>query len=285
MASTDLALTLADLRRRTLDLARDTPSLVGTVWTGERFSDNDQVKEYVNEAVEEFCERTSMLRTHQIIQLYEDVYLYDLASDVFRVSRVWFSDFSGWCVCHGHSRAWCSWGGTYDLTGDVHTYFRDLVPRGQIWVYPVPHQDGSSFIRDSEFGLLRAIRDDDGNYLTFDANRALRTIDGCMFEVTGAGHIIREVIVTTGNLRVDYERYPVRMSNEDDYPDSTNQEIPDHYHKVIPFLAAGNLLRALGEIPEDFQLSDRRLAEASRMIETVASEPMKEILRGGFRPG
>lgn len=288
MAETAYALNLGQLRKRTLELCREEPYRNDDgVWVSDRWDSAQDVldlKEYINHAVKDFCNETRMLKTHQIIQIFEKIFLYELNPDVFRVHRVWFSDFEGYCVIPAHSICCSSRMSSLALESDPWRYFRDHIPRNKVWVWPVPYRDGSSFETDTGtiYGLLRAVQDEDGNYLPFDANYALRKIDGCYFEASGDGRIIRQLISHTGNLRIDYERYPVPMGAEGDYPDS---EIPEHHHQEIPFLAAHAWLEYKGETPEDYQLSDRREGQADKKIVKTRTEPFSELIKGGFRPG
>jgi hypothetical protein len=273
----DYALSLASLRVRARALARDTLA-------GERFTDQ-QVDECLVDALLDFVGDTELLNAHVWIPLRENVYIYDLPSDMFRCKRVWFSDLDGWvCFPWPHS-TWDSAGGTYSTKGDPFQYFRDLLPPGKIWVYYIPHQDGSTFTRDSIYGLIRAIRDaDTGESVPFSpgSTGGLRTIEGVAFEVVGDGHIIRDLIPTTGNLRIDYIRYP-RLATDGDGIDA---DIPEHYHRDLPSGAAFFLLERYGNSDaEDRQKMSDNLARWEDRKSRAGAEKTIEMFRYGARPG
>lgn len=291
MADTDLALNLSDIRYRLIKRCREEPYENGDgIWVCRRWNTAQDIADMTNiihDAVKIYCNKTRMLKAHRIIRLYENIFQYDMPENMFRVRRVWFSDFSGWCLIHSHTRIYCSSGQTFDVQGSPAEYLRDIIPRNKIWILPVPNTDGSSFEYDGGviFGLLRAIQDELGNYMPFDANYALRRIAGCYFEAIGDGRIIRGLIPHTGNLRIDYERYPNKMTAETHYPDLDSGEIPEHEHQHIPWLAAALWLEDNGETPEDYQLAQRRMLQANAQIQDAATEPLREIFKQGMVPG
>jgi len=183
--------------------------------------------------------RTGILKDTQVIPLTEDDQVYDLPSDCIRLTRVNIHGYSGFILLPRQMSEDDLVGRTQDESGYPTRFFRDILPPGQIGVHPIPNQDGSSFTRDSNTGLLRQIKDADGNYIEYDANRPLRRISGVPFTRRGRGRIIREVISPYGNIQVTFIRVPDLWVKPAAYPDS---DIPEYIHKDLKYGIAARLL-------------------------------------------
>lgn len=207
----------------------------GRIWTWL------EVVDVVNRATLEAVDLAGGLRASAVVPLEEDVNVYDLPPDCLQLTRVSMHGLEGYVVLPTTVTEIDLVGGTRAATGDPLQFFREFLDPDQIGVLPIPYQDGSTSTRNSNYGLLRGIRDADGNYLPFDATTGgLRRIAGVPFQRTGDGRIIREVISTYGNLTVEYIRTPSSMKRPDDYPDSG---LPEWFHKDIRYGAAAMLLR------------------------------------------
>lgn len=178
--------------------------------------------------------RTGILRESRIIFLQTDMQTYSLPDDCIRILRVGINRARGSVVLPTSitERDYQSFARSSE--GEPVEFWRDhTLAMNQIGFIPTPNQAGSSFTRDSDYGLLRRIVDEDGNALPFDANTGgLRTIQGVPLHVSGNARIIREVISLYGNIQVAYVRAPEKWTDPDGYPDS---DIPDFIHKDIKY--------------------------------------------------
>lgn len=207
----------------------------GRIWTWNEVADE------VNRAVLSAVDSAGGLRASAVIPLLEDVNVYDLPSDCLRLTRVNMHGLEGWVVMPTSITEIDLIGGTRAATGDALQFFREFLEPDQIGVLPIPYQTGSTSSRDSSFGLLRQIKDADGNKIPFDATvGGLRRIRGVPFERTGDGRIVREVISPYGNLYISYIRSPSIMTRFTDYPD---EDLPEWFHGHIRYGAAAMLLR------------------------------------------
>ena len=207
----------------------------GRVWH------RSEVAGAVNRAVLDAIDLAGGLRASSVIPLTEDVNVYDLPTDCFRLTRVSMHGLEGYVVLPTTITEIDLIGGTRAATGDPVQFFREFLDQDQIGVLPIPYRTGSSFSRDSDYGLMREIGDADGNLLPFNATTGgLRRIAGIPFQRTGDGRIIREIISPYGNLVVDYIKSPKIMVRPDDYPD---EDIPEWFHKDVRYGAAIALLR------------------------------------------
>jgi hypothetical protein len=236
MPITDYAKNLYTITLETYRLCGDTlpGDERGRIWREAELVDA------INRAVLFAMDRAGVLKTTRVIPLQDGVCVYDLPSDCVRLMRVNMHGLEGYVVLPLTVTELDLKGCAMASEGDPLNFYREFLDSDQIGVYPIPSGDGSSFTRDSDYGLLRRITDADGNYVTFDAGRPLRRIRGVPFERTGDGRIIREVISPYGNLVIHYQRAPAMMRKRSDYPDSG---IPEWFHKEIKYGAGTHLLR------------------------------------------
>lgn len=238
MPRTSYARTLGTIVTETYRICGDVlpDGTFGKIWRWE------EVRDAVNRAVFEAVDRTGALRYEAaIIRLVEGVNVYDLPADCVRLLRVNLHGMEGWVVLPVTVTEMDLCGSVRSGTGDPTRFFREFLEPDQIGVYPAPGQDGSSFTRDSQYGILRGIQDADGNTMPFDATiGGLRRIRGVPFTRTGDGQIIREILSPYGNMTVHYIRAPFKMVRTGDYPDSN---IPEWFHSSIRYGAACNLLK------------------------------------------
>lgn len=207
----------------------------GRIWTWPEVGDE------VNRSVLHAVDIAGGLRANAVIPLTKDVNVYDLPPDCLRLTRVNMHGLEGWIVMPASITEADIHGATRAESGDPLYFFREFLEPDQIGVLPIPYRTGSSFSRDSQYGLLRQIKDADGHKLPFDSTTgALRRIKGVPFMRSGTGQIIREVISPYGNLNVSYIRTPSIMSRPGDYPD---EDLPEWFHKEIRYGAAVMLLR------------------------------------------
>jgi hypothetical protein len=207
----------------------------GRIWTYA------EVVDEINRAVLYCIDQTGGLRASAVIPVIGNSNIYDLPQDCIRPLRIGFSGTQGWVLLPSSLTSYVDLPSNARVQeGNPFLFYSEYLAPNQVGVIPTPKDSGSSFSRDSQYGLLRGIRDADGNYLPFDANRPLRGIRGVPFQRTGDGRIIREVISPLGNVYVYYVRSPSKMINRYDYPDPS---IPEWIHKDIKYGAAQTLLR------------------------------------------
>lgn len=198
-----------------------------------------EVERALKDTVFALAAATGILKKVQTIQLEENVAVYDLPDDCIRVLRVGIHGLSGRVVLPASMAEYDYQSQDTAATGFPTQFFRDILSPNQIGFYPMPSRAGSSFTRDSAYGLLRRLTDGDGNALPLDANRPLRQIRGVPFRRSGTGYVIRDVISTYGNVQVVYVRAPDFPTNPSETIDS---EIPDYVHKDIPYGACLRLM-------------------------------------------
>jgi hypothetical protein len=211
----------------------------GRIWTYE------EVVAEVNRAVLACIDQTGGLRGNAVIFVSDNSDIYDLPQDCIRPIRIGFSGLDGWVLLPSSLTSYVDLPGHAALQeGNPYLFYGEFLAPNQIGVIPKlkDASTGFTFTRDHDHGLLRQIRDADGNYIPFDANAPLRGIRGVPFQRTGDGRIIREVISPGGNtyIYVDYVRSPAKMIIQNDYPDPY---LPEWIHKDIKYGAAQNLLR------------------------------------------
>ncbi len=182
---------------------------------------------------------TGILRDTATIPIIANTHVYDLPNDLLRPIRIGMDGPEGYTLIANSAWAIETSGLKLVDKGSPYYFYRDIFSPSQIAVYPEPQTTGSTMTRDSDYGLLRAIRDADGNYLPYDANLPLRDIRGVPFMRSGTGQIIREVISPLGNLYITYVRSPGEFINDNDFPDS---DIPTTIHKDFRFGVAEILL-------------------------------------------
>lgn len=200
----------------------------------------DEVHAAVKDAVFNLVRSTGILKESTVIALQENIAVYDLPPNCIRVLRVGIHGLSGKVVLPRSQAEYDYKQQNMAAQGFPYEFFRDILSPGQIGVYPTPDRSGSSFSRDSEYGLLRQLTDAAGNSLPFDDNRALRRVAGVPFVRSGTGNIIREIFSPYGNLFLTFVRTPAFPSNPDQHIDS---DIPEYIHKDIKYGAAEMLLR------------------------------------------
>jgi len=200
-----------------------------------------EVQAKANDVILELVRRTGILKDSRVIFLEETTQVYTLPPECIRLLRVGINKITGSVVLPTTISERDYAGLARSDQGSPIQFYRDhsLAPN-QIGFIPTPNQDGSSFVRDEDTGLLRRIADADGNTLPYDANAPLRRIRGVPFRRTGAGRIIRGLISLYGNIKANYVRAPQIMERPDDYPDP---EIPVYIHKDIKYGVAGDLIR------------------------------------------
>jgi hypothetical protein len=207
----------------------------GRIWTYE------EIVAEVNKSVLKCIDESGGLRGNAVIPVVADSDIYNLPLDCIRLLRVGFSGFDGWILTPSSLTSYVDLPSHAALqTGNPYLFYREYLAPNQIGVIPKPEDTGSTFTRDQTHGLLRAIRDAEGNYIPFDANAPLRSIRGVPFQRTGDGRMVREIISTSGNIHIYYVRSPAKMVMRDDYPDPY---IPEWVHKDIKYGAAQNLLK------------------------------------------
>lgn len=182
----------------------------------------------------EMVRRTGILRDSRIIFLQADTQTYSLPDDCIRILRVGLNRARGTVVLPTSFAERDYQQLARSSEGEPFEFYRDhTLAMNQIGFIPTPSQDGSSFTRDSDYGLLRRVVDEDGNALPFDANTGgLRTVRGVPLHVAGNARIIRELISLYGNIQVAYVRAPEKWVNPDAYPDA---DIPDFVHKDLKY--------------------------------------------------
>lgn len=236
MPWTSYAKTFGQIVDATRRICRDVfpDGTYGRIWT------KAEVGDAVNRAVLAAVDLTGGLRASAVIPLTEDVNVYDLPSDCVRLTRVNLHGLEGYVLFPTSITEIDLIGATRAEEGDPLYFYREFLEPDQIGVLPIPYETGSTATRDTNYGLLRQIKDADGNYVTYDANVALRRITGVPFQPTGEGRVIRDVLSPYGNLCIDYIRAPQKMWFDESYPD---KDIPEWFHKDIRYGAAVMLLR------------------------------------------
>ena len=192
-----------------------------------------------NDLLLELVQKTGILRDTQTIPLKKDINIYDLPPDCIRPLRFMIHGLGGNIVLPRTMSELDLQGQPLAVKGDPYYFLRDHLAPSQVAFFPTPYRTGSTFTRDSDYGLLRQIKDADGNLLPFDANLPLRRIRGVPFVRRGNGGIIREVISTYGNMQVTFVRAPEKWGDPEKYPDS---DIPDWIHPHLKYGVAEKVL-------------------------------------------
>lgn len=199
----------------------------------------DEAVDALKDTVLDLVRRTGILKDSRVIPLEDATAVYDLPGDCLRILRVGIHGLAGSVVLPTSMAEYDYRRTGMSAEGFPRQFFRDNLNFNQIGFYPAPAQSGSSFTRDSDYGLLRQITDEDGNAMTYDDNLALRRIGGVPFTRTGDGRIIREVISPYGNIFLTFVRAP-------EFPDQPNQyidaDIPAYIHKDLKYGAADRLM-------------------------------------------
>ncbi len=207
----------------------------GYFWT------RSEVRSITNEKMLELIKLSGGLKSTRTVPLVVDVNIYDLPGDCIMPLRFGMNGLDGYVLLHKSITEFDLNGDVRTSEGDPLTFFREFLAPNQFGVMPIPSQTGSTWTRDSAYGLLREIKDADG-YITFDEGRPLREIKGVPFVRTGDGQIIRDVISQYGNVQVHYIRAPKIMgADESPYPD---EAIPEFLHYRIAYGTAWELLKA-----------------------------------------
>ncbi len=191
-----------------------------------------------NDLILELVQKTGILRDTQTIHLIDGTNIYDLPSDCIRPLRFMIHGLGGTIVLPRTMSELDLIGQPLAVEGDPYYFLRDHLDPSQVAFFPTPYREGSTFTRDSDYGLLRGIEDADG-YLPFDANKPLRRIRGVPFVRRGDGQIIREVISTYGNIQVTFVRAPEIWLDPEKYPDA---DIPDWIHPHLKYGVAEKVL-------------------------------------------
>jgi len=199
----------------------------------------DEVITALKDTVLDLIRRTGILKQYRTIPLEEDTAIYNLPGDCIRILRVGIHGLSG-AVVLPRSMA------EYDYsdhamvdTGFPSQFFKDNLNFNQIGFYPTPAQPGSTSTRDSDYGLLCRVVDEDGNALAYDADLPLRRISGVPFTRTGDGGIIREIISPYGNIHLLFVRAPEIPDNPNHYID---KDIPVYIQKDLKYGVADRLM-------------------------------------------
>lgn len=205
----------------------------GRLWTWAECQDR------ANYVLMDMVRRTGILKATRTIPLQKDVSIYDLPLDCVRILRVGIHGIEGNVILPTTQAEMDLIRQPMSTKGDPFKFLRDIMAPNQICFYPIPYRDGSATSRDSDYGLLRQIKDADGNLLPFDGNLALRRVRGVPFARSGDGGIIREVISTYGNVQVTYIRNPAKWEDPEGYPDA---DIPVYTHYNLKHGIAERLL-------------------------------------------
>jgi hypothetical protein len=238
---------MAEEHRKTLgDVVDQTLALCGD-YRGQgldgHWRKREEVRAVAKRAYLSLIREAGVLRGSAVIPIIDGEYIYDLPPDCLTLlaCRANGIGASSTLILPSSAREIEAKGIELASVGSPINFLRDILNHHQIAFFPSPDTTGSSFARDSDYGLLRAIRDADGNYLPYDADQPIRDISGVPFMRSGDGSIIREVISPIGNIHVTYIRTPGRFEEDTDYPDNS---IPVYLHKDFKFGVAEGLLKA-----------------------------------------
>lgn len=216
----------------------------------------DEARRKLWESLIQLAVETGILKDVQLIPLTVNSQIYDLPPNCVRLLRVQMNGPVGKIVLPKSVLEYDMAGQGISSLGDPENFFRDkYLPPNQIGFVPIPRTSGSTFTRDSDYGLLREIVDGDGNRLPFDDNLALRRITGVPFIRSGDGNIIRGIVSPYGNIQVTYVRVPDKWIEPGNYPDS---DIPEYVHKDFKYGIAEKLL--FGARKKLFQVKQKRFA-------------------------
>jgi hypothetical protein len=226
------ARTLGQIVDRTRRLCNDAK---GAVWTGQ------EVINAINQTCLNLVRDTGCLRESALVQLQADVNIYDLPADCLRLTRIRMHGRNGWIVLPKTITVDVDLLGGCKLgSGDPWNFYREFLAPNQILVSPTPKHGGSGFTRDADHGLIRQIRDADGNTVDLGDNLPLRGLRGLPIRMQGQGGVLRSVGSLEGNLQVNYLRAPAKLELPDQYPDAG---FPEWLHKDLPYGAAIELLK------------------------------------------
>ena len=236
---------MAQEHRRTLgDVVDQTLALCGD-FRGQgldgHWRKREEVRAVAKRTYLSLVREAGVLRGSAVIPLIDGEYIYELPPDCLTllICRANGVGSSSSLILPSSAREIEARGIELTSEGSPLNFLRDILNAHQIAFFPTPDSTGSSFTRDSDYGLLRAIRDADGNYLPLDANQPVRDIRGVPFMRSGDGSILREVISPIGNIHVTYIRTPGRFEEDTDIPDNS---IPTYLHKDFKFGVAEMLL-------------------------------------------
>lgn len=244
---------LTEITDDTLRLLRD---YRGTGADGKFFT-WQEVLTRVKRTVRDMVVSTGVLKGIRSIIIQEGVYVYSLPNDCIRLLRASVNGLDGRVilpVSRGESDYKRSSLPTTE--GTPETFFRDILPPDKIGFVPGAALDGSTFSRDSLYGLIRQITDGSSN-LPYDSDQALRDVDNIDIRLlrSGDGYIIRDLLNPFGNIQVTYVRIPEIPEDPNGFIDS---EIPEFVHKDIKYGATLDLLRSQ---PGQFETSKRQYFE------------------------
>jgi hypothetical protein len=203
---------------------------------GRRWSVND-AKRVINASIIDTVRITHCLKGRALVVLEEDVNVYTLPADCYKLLRLSFQGTAGWVILPKGMDALTVLGGNMVGKADPIYAYRDTLAYNQVAFWPIPRQDGSTFTTAASSGLLRRITDADGNEVTYDANLPLRQIRGRPFRRMGDGAIIRQVADETGNVVAEYVRAPFKLEQAADVPD-----LPGWFHQYLKYPGAIRLL-------------------------------------------
>ncbi len=228
--------TLAQVVNRTLALCGDYRQ---DGYDGDWF-DRVQVRLVLTRIHLELARRTGALRGAAVIPLEEGVRVYNLPYNCISIIRVSMHGATGKIMFPKSAKSIEIRGANLTEAGEPYQFYRDFLAHDQIGVIPTPDADGATVEQTGTYGVMRSMRDADGNLIRFDADAPPRRIAGVPSSATGGTGLIRGVVSTYGNLYMNYVRAPSKWDGEDDYPDTG---LPTFTHQYFRFAAAAELLK------------------------------------------
>lgn len=204
----------------------------GRIWRWQ------EVLDELNSVMADLAKSTGVLRSVNVIHLIEDTNIYDLPPDCIRPLRFQLNGIDGTVLLPITRSQMDIRKEAMTRTGNPESFFREFLAPHQVGFFPKPDTTGSTFTRQTEYGLLRKIADASGS-IPYDQTGPLRTIRGVPFSRGVRGGVVRGVIDPQGNIEITYVRVAQSLSRHDEYPD---QGFPQWLHPYLKFGVAARML-------------------------------------------
>jgi hypothetical protein len=177
----------------------------------------EELRDYINEAQREFCEKTRILRAEGPLTTQENSRVFNLPDDCFIVEQIARAD--GHIIKKTSSRDLLNNYGTkfHTCYGTPEYYYQDWDGQKQVRFYPIPADSVLASFQaiDSEFGAIISAADEAATPHEFDSELGAvadsqipddEGLDNNIF--TSEAGAVTSVLNTEGVFKVFYIRYP-----------------------------------------------------------------------------
>jgi len=212
-------------------------------------ADYEWIDDAMNRGQEEFVRRTKCLRTYAVVELKANYRTYRLPSDFLDLMSGYFYDGA---LSDGYKELIINT--IEELNDEVSDWrtktgspTRVYVDRiyGNTWMfglYPIPESDGDTITFSSDYGVVVEWVCPIYTY-SQEYGVITRMTDTDEYFLNTDSGVVADVAVPDKNLWIEYYRLPMKLNNEEQYP-----EIPREYQKALPYYAVWDLL---SDNPED----------------------------------